>query len=727
MNVRALVALWLLALVLTLPAAAAAQSEEPPADLVVLQTVADEMNGQTRLRTYFVLRDRNGAPITRDDVREGAYELDGVASPTTVDEPADPMKIALVIDASGSMNNSAGGATLSDEVRAAAQRMIDIAPANAEFAVFSFAEWVRQENPGFLRKSDQADLIKDAIAGFKINPAGQGDTCLYDAASQAIDALVAAQPAPSERLSVILFTDGKDRQAGGAACSNLGAPEVIRKALEARGAPIPIYTIGVCMEEANAGDPCANVSRDELNVLAEKTRAFPVIGPRSDLDSLFTRLMEGLRSQWVAETTLCADAGDHVALLSIKLDDKRISEDVPFSAARTCLPPTSVDVRLQFYVPETDSYTVTLDLVSPQRIDKLNVGVYAYAEGGAQLATPLTFEQPPEQLTFTLPTAGMVSGSEYFLRISALDSAGQPVRNAAGSLVLANSKFSYQSKLSFSILGVEPDWAQELLVVTVKTLGVGERPVQFSGELRDPKTGQSESLLPVMYQGGKLSFPLPRILCAAGEPRDYELVLETDNNGEPLRQSYQRQLAPCPRTDGVAPITWLLYGLGSTAVCTAIIAAVMLRRRPPEVKIVAPPPGGTVFQPPAPAGRPASPPSPPSDVTEMAHEGTALARQLWLRVITTPSPGTTLERTISSFPFVIGRSQGGLTLPHDTKVSGQHLRLEEAGGGFSLTDLNSSNGTWVGERQLARGETVAFDGRVVVRLGPDTTLELQPA
>lgn len=716
-NLGAIV-LALCLLALALPATAGAQSGASAVDIVVLQTVVSEVDGQLTLRTYFVLRDRNGQPIIANDPREATFELDGIVTPTTVGPPQEPIKIALVIDASGSMNDARGGTPLIDEVRAAAERMIDIAPQNAEFVVFSFAEWVERQHEGFLRKRDQAELIKDAIRGFTINPSGHGNTCLYDAASQAIDALIAAEPAPTERLSVILFTDGKDRQGQGDGCSNLGAPEVIRKALNAASAPIPIYTIGVCMGEPGAESHCDNINQDELIGLAEKTRAFPVIGPRGGLDGLFSRLMEGLSSQWVAETTLCTDAGRQVALLSVELEDGQVSEDIPFEASQTCLPPTSVEVRSQIYAPETDTYTVTLNIVSPQRIAEMTVGVYAYAEGGSLVAPALSFQQPGEQLVFTLPSDGMVSGSEYFLRVTAVDSTGQPVRNEEGSTILANSRFPYQPRLSFVILGVDPNWTDEQLVVNVRTLGVGARAVQFSGELRVPETGESETLPAMIYQGGRLSFPMPRILREATEAQEYELVLETSVNGEPLRQSYKRRIEPLPASP--PPLTnWLLLSLGTLLLAGAGATIFLLRRPQPAVKIVAPPPGSTVLHPTA---RPT-----PADATELVGpEATRLARQLRLRVVTTPSPGPALERTISCFPFVIGRNTGGLTLPHDSKVSGEHLKIEEAPGGFKLTDLNSSNGTWVSERRLAKGESLAFDEPVVVRLGPDTTIELQP-
>ena len=60
------------------------------------------------------------------------------------------------------------------------------------------------------------------------------------------------------------------------------------------------------------------------------------------------------------------------------------------------------------------------------------------------------------------------------------------------------------------------------------------------------------------------------------------------------------------------------------------------------------------------------------------------------------------------------------------KISGAHVQISEAKDGFLLTDLNSTNGTTVGDKRLEKGEKVAFSAQTIVRLGPNTTIELEP-
>jgi pSer/pThr/pTyr-binding forkhead associated (FHA) protein len=66
----------------------------------------------------------------------------------------------------------------------------------------------------------------------------------------------------------------------------------------------------------------------------------------------------------------------------------------------------------------------------------------------------------------------------------------------------------------------------------------------------------------------------------------------------------------------------------------------------------------------------------------------------------------------------IGREGGDLNFPMDLYMSGSHCRIEDHGGKFTLTDLNSRNGTYVrikSERDLSHGDYL-FIGRKLLRV-----------
>jgi regulator of protease activity HflC (stomatin/prohibitin superfamily) len=81
-----------------------------------------------------------------------------------------------------------------------------------------------------------------------------------------------------------------------------------------------------------------------------------------------------------------------------------------------------------------------------------------------------------------------------------------------------------------------------------------------------------------------------------------------------------------------------------------------------------------------------------------------------------PAPAPTLSGPISDGSFIIGR-EGDIVVDGDDGVSRQHARLDIRGGRMTLTDLGSTNGTFVGERGLAPGLAMPVEPRERVRFG----------
>ena len=66
-----------------------------------------------------------------------------------------------------------------------------------------------------------------------------------------------------------------------------------------------------------------------------------------------------------------------------------------------------------------------------------------------------------------------------------------------------------------------------------------------------------------------------------------------------------------------------------------------------------------------------------------------------------------LTAQMSYYPFLIGKQENlaDFSIPDDT-VSRLHIRIDQKDGGYTLTDLNSTNGTTVNNRKLEANETV---------------------
>ncbi|MGC3997290.1 MAG: FHA domain-containing protein [Anaeromyxobacter sp.] len=67
-------------------------------------------------------------------------------------------------------------------------------------------------------------------------------------------------------------------------------------------------------------------------------------------------------------------------------------------------------------------------------------------------------------------------------------------------------------------------------------------------------------------------------------------------------------------------------------------------------------------------------------------------------------------------PNAVGRENGDVTFPGDRYVSGRHARIDVSGGTALLTDVGSSNGTFVrldGPATLASGDQVLIGAQLL--------------
>lgn len=72
---------------------------------------------------------------------------------------------------------------------------------------------------------------------------------------------------------------------------------------------------------------------------------------------------------------------------------------------------------------------------------------------------------------------------------------------------------------------------------------------------------------------------------------------------------------------------------------------------------------------------------------------------------------------LSYFPFIIGKAEhmADYVIPKSS-VSRMHAKIERTENGYQITDLNSTNGTWVGEHQLEANETFPLKINDKIRL-----------
>lgn len=245
---------------------------------------------------YVSVADSTGNPIK--DLTAEAFTLAEDSQQVTVlsaDLATDaPINLVLLLDTSGSMSGSG-----MDAARSAASNFIAGLGNDDRVAVVTFDDTIKTRidfTTDHRAARDELSLV-DATRG--------AGTCLYDAAYQAVQMTATV---PSGRRAVALFTDGVDEKPEGGPCSVHNADDVIRIATES-GTRTPLYTLGMG----------GKVDQKSLQRLAQDTGGRFFYSPDSNqLDAIFTRLSDTLRSQYAIKYSSTAGPGSHTLAVTAK-------------------------------------------------------------------------------------------------------------------------------------------------------------------------------------------------------------------------------------------------------------------------------------------------------------------------------------------------------------------------------------------------------------------------
>lgn len=206
----------------------------------------------------------------------------------------DPIHLVLLLDTSGSMAGQ--GITAA---KAAASNFIAGLEPEDRVAVVTFDDTTRH----VIDFTTDHKAARDELS-FVDATRGAG-TCLYDAAYQAVQMTATV---PSGRRAVVLFTDGVDEKPGGGTCSIHTADDVIGLATDG-GTRSPIYTLGMGRQ----------VDEKALQRLAQDTGGRFLYSPDANqLDAVFIRLSDTLRSQYAIRYSSTAGPGAHTLAVTAK-------------------------------------------------------------------------------------------------------------------------------------------------------------------------------------------------------------------------------------------------------------------------------------------------------------------------------------------------------------------------------------------------------------------------
>ncbi len=716
------------------------QAQTP--QLVVVNYVATEEQAEyLSLNTFFTITDGNGRPIPNPNIESATIQLLGPNNtpiPATVEDPQTPVYITLLIDGSGSMQNVIG------DVREAARSAIDNAPPTAYFSVIQFNETVSVIEDF----TNDHNRVKSAI-NIVESQANKG-TCLYDALYDAIGILDNQIKSPQERRAIILFTDGKDQLNANspAPCSRHTYNDVINAARPANiTAPAtPIHTIGLF--DASGG----NLNEAELRGMAKDTVAYSAIGGQTNLTGLFQEIIDGLNSQLVARANVFATQGENQAVLAVKVrsvDSPLTTTFSFFSNTNYDLPPPPVSAQIGSlqYDAANNIYLLSLSVANPEAIHQLIINAWDVRRG-TQVTVDQIFESPDPTLVVELDASNFEVGREYSIHIQATDEDGFLITDEEGETLLAETEITYEPNqaeaIEFTIQSVNADYENGLLFIDLDVPDA-TRVQTYEGFIVDDSTGgKIHDFGPAPFTGSRIQEPLPEAIQSTNTPKTYRVTVYLTTQEQLRSEAVYDDFSPIPPPKP-GLIARAMSALSSNpaisisifVIILAMIGYFVIQKRQEKQHApqpIRPPVDKTNifrYDEPVNDGYAANEPDalfemedgmfpfPPST----PKPGAAQPR-LQLKVARAPGQSLGFETVITKFPSFIGREGCDVNIMEDRRVSRRHVEVSLQGNDIFITDLNSRNGTFLGDVKLTAGTPTPLTGFQTLRLGSQTHIEI---
>ncbi|MEW6717973.1 MAG: VWA domain-containing protein [Chloroflexota bacterium] len=268
------------------------------------------------IRVFFSVLDAAGDPIQGLTAEDFTLTEDSRKAVISSVEPAadEPIHLVLVIDTSGSMRGLG-----IESVKQAASDFISKLGMGDQVALLHF----NNDLFPLLDFTTDHQAALNQLALLEAVP-GAG-TCLYDAAYEA--AQIAAT-LPFGRRAVVLLTDGVDEVITGGPCSTYTIDDVIDLA-SAGTTRVPIYTLGLGTQ----------IDEQALRRLAGRTGGrFLQSNQVGEVDTLFQRLYDQLKSQYLLTYESSAAPGAHSLILEVSYSGAKDQDTRNFLLP--VLPPT---------------------------------------------------------------------------------------------------------------------------------------------------------------------------------------------------------------------------------------------------------------------------------------------------------------------------------------------------------------------------------------------------
>ncbi len=734
----------------------------------------DEMT----LKTYFSVYDpKTSLPILDIGVKSSSIDLpqSNLTVQTSVTKPDVPIYIVLVLDASGSMAGAA------ENLKKAAKLSLENSPDNSLFSVVQFNEDIKLIQDF----TQNIPSVSFAIDHYQVANKG---TCLYDAAYTSVEQL---QKAPPGRRAIILFTDGKDENANGKVCSKHTYQELSDFAQKAQIPINTIglsYTKSQLNEvelkgiAASTGGYSAIAKQDDMGkafqsimdglkaqwmvsatvypkkgsnqaVLTLKLKDDQILGATFNVESQtdypgppspVSARMAGLKFKPEDQTydiQLITTSPELVDYIKAEVWDVKAGSKISEYQFKEIKQDNTFNIPTDQLVVGRD-YELRLTAIS--KADQTRFTWFTSKDGKKfiELIHPFLFDP-----TASLPSLAIQSVSQQSndLILSVKTTNSQLIGGFDGWLVdeatntqVPNSNFTSPAITSTAgnvIIPLSkvkvPDGKYTAVVRVLGTNNQVYSTAQYQGIVYAAKL---PSLFQVLY-AALIAAPiillgiLAIILVVVGFMM-FSSSREKSLTGTPVLQGrLGRKIPGAGRTSGpVLPV--------------ASDEPIPLRGQSPALsKPSAKPPQPSSNQPQWSApSQPAR--APASDATMVAPSSAAPVQGAATMISSTPMPSraflTVLQAggsqapqgqiLMTQFPYIIGRSEGSLIIP-EPNISRRHAQItyNDSNRSFSITDLNSSNGTRLNNQPLISGQPAQLFTGTLIALGPNVSIRFDVA
>ncbi len=730
------------------------------------QIAAIETPDSMTLKVYYNVYDpKTGLPVVETLAETARIDLPGVNYfvDVPVQKPDVPIYIVFLLDASGTMIRA------STDLKRAAKEALKNTPDNAFFSVVQFNSEIK-----LLQDFTQnISAVEFAIDQYQ---AASKETCLYDSLFTAAESL---QKAPPGRRAIILFADGRDETfVPNQPCSKKTFLEVTEFAQKTQ---IPINTIGLASKESNLNEV-------EIKGMAASTGGFSAIAQRENISSAFEAIMNGLKSQWMAQAEVYPKKGSNPVVLTLNLkENETLASSFSINSETEYEGPPS-PVRGQFaglqFVPEDQTYNIQLSMTSSELVEYIKVEVWD-ARGGSKVAE-FTFDQLQQNNVLTIPTDQLVVGRTYQLRMTAVSQQDKSRFNwftdkdGKKSVELFH-EFEFDPTANLPALAIQSIAQQENdLVLSVKTTN-SQLIGGFDGWLVDETTntkvsGSDFTGTAEDAAAGRLVIPLSQSKIPDGKYTVIARVLGKEGQVYTTVQFpgvvYQAKRQNVFQLLTAALIAAPIILFTVVAIVLGVVGFMMYSSRR-EKSLTGTPVlqgrlggklgdgkrGGLSIpvaeEEPIPARRPGAAPPTPAPAPQASRQDTAPAAatpplpdaamaaggnaqatmmavpvakaQPSLSILQSP-PELALGSKIplQPLPFVVGRVEGSLLLK-EPNISRRHAEIsfDAARQVHLITDLNSSNGTFVNGQRIPAGQPVQLINGAVINFGPNVSVRFE--